>query len=222
MSFPGAGLPTLSAAETATLKAAGDYQDRARGAVLMLEGSPSDHVLAVERGVVKITSVAANGATKLLAIRGPGQLVGDFGCIDGTARSGTAVALTPVSAWKIPAERFLDLVRSDAGLCFAVLRMMVARVRESDAKLGEYGEYSAGDRVVRLLAQLAVNCMGGQAGSGVTIPVDQTELAGSAGVSRETVSRTITALTSRGIARARRGRIVVPDVAALLREAERK
>ena len=211
----------LSAADSARLRADAKYVDYPPGSVLMLEGAVSEHVFLLAKGVVKVTSVSGSGASKLLAIRGRGQLVGDFGCIDGSRRSGTVVAVTAAAAWRLSGDVFLRVLRADPALCFAVLEIMVARVRESDGKLGELGEYSARDRVIRLLARLVVNCVDEHSGDSVTIPVDQSELAGSAGVARETVCRTVTLLARSGIAHGRRGRIVVDDVPALLRQAQR-
>jgi len=211
----------LSTADAARLRAGAKYLDYPAGSVLMLEGAVSDHVFLLAKGVVKITSVSSSGTSKLLAIRGRGQLVGDFGCVDGSRRSGTVAAVTPAAAWRLSGDHFLRVLRGDPALCFAVLEITVSRVRESDGKLGELGEFSARDRVVRLLARLVVNCLDEGPGDSVTIPVDQTELAGSAGVARETVCRTVTLLARSGIAHGRRGRIVVDDVPALLRQAQR-
>lgn len=213
--------PRLSAADTAGLREGATWVDYSRGEILMLDGAPARHVLLIMRGVVKITAESAAGAPKLLAFRGRGQLVGDFGCIDGGPRWGTAQAIGAVGAWRIPGERFLRALRTDTGLCTAVLSVAVARVREAEAKLGEYGEYSSGDRLIRLLARLAVACRDDDGADAVTVPVGQAELAGCAGVARETVCRTVNVLSGLGIAHARRGRIEVDDVPALLRAARR-
>lgn len=190
--------------------------DYDRGAPLILDGEVADFVLLIESGMVKITTGSAGGATKLLAFRGRHQLIGDFGCLDGNPRWGTVEAVTPVRVRRIPGERFLETVRSDIDICFAVLQCTVARVREADDKLGENGEYSSGERVVRLLARLAVICREDERAPGAVIPVAQAALAGCAGVARETVCRTVTALKARGIAHAGRERIVVDDLDGLI------
>ncbi|TWF72858.1 CRP-like cAMP-binding protein [Kitasatospora viridis] len=215
------GEPRLSAAEVGRIRAGGRRASLDHGNVLTLEGTSADKVFLVTHGVVKVSSVSAAGGFKHLAIRGPGQLVGEFACIVGGTRSGTAVAVTDVSAWEIPADRFLHTLRSDPALCFAVLRIIVGRVRESDGRIGELGEFSASDRVVRLLARLGASCAehDGPAAP-VTVPVDQSELAGCAGVARETVSRTLTALARHGMAHGRRGRVVIDDLPALIRRAQ--
>lgn len=213
--------PRLSPADTAGLREGAAWAEFSRGQILMLDGTPAGHVLLIARGVVKITAESEAGTPKLLAFRGRGQLVGDFGCIDGNPRWGTVQAVNTVGAWRIPGDRFLRTLRADAGLCLAVLATTVARVREADGKIGEYGEYSAGDRLVRLLARLAVACREDESADTVTVPVGQAELAGCAGVARETVCRTVNVLSGLGIAHARRGRIEVDDVPALLRAARR-
>lgn len=212
--------PRLSDAEAARLRVGGRHVDFEQGKILTFEDSRSDRVFLLTRGVVKISSVSAGGALKLLAIRGSGQLVGEFGCIDGGPRSGTTVAVTRGSAWEIPADRFLHTLRSDAAICFAVMQIIVGRVRESDGRIGEYGEFSAADRVVRLLARLGASCAADVVDGAVVVPVDQAELAGCAGVARETVSRTITTLARAGVAHGRRGRVVIDDLPALIRRAQ--
>ena len=219
MSFPVSEL-RLSDAQAARVRAGGRHFDFRPGHVLTLEGARPDKVFLLTRGVVKVASVSVSGASKLLAIRGRGQLVGEFGCIDGGPRSGTAAAVTKGSAWEIPGDLFLRALHSDAELCFAVLKITVGRVRESDEKIGELGTYSAADRVIRLLARLAVSCADGVVGGALTIPVDQSELAGCAGVVRETVSRTVTMLARDGIAHGGRGRIVIDDLPALIHKAQ--
>jgi len=210
----------LPAEHAATLREGAAWVNYPRNKVLMMDGEPAKHVLLLARGVVKITAESAAGTPKLLAFRGRGQLVGEFGCIDGSARSGTVRVIKPVGAWRISRDRFLHNLRADAPLCFSVLASVVARVRESDESVGEYGTYSSGDRVIRQLARLAVACLDEEGAATVAVPVGQVELAGSAGVVRETVSRTIKILAERGIAKARRGSIDVLDVNALVRSAQ--
>lgn len=187
--------------------------------VLMQEGWPSDHVLLIEQGLVKITSTTQDGTSKVLALRGANDLVGDFGCVDDTPRSGTVAAMTPITAWKVSAKRFQSLLRSDSALCYSVLRLTVARVRESDGKLGAFGEVSAPDRVIQHLAALACSLAHGAGDKRVRVPVDHIELGASAGVSRATVSRTLRRLVLAGIVQNYRGSIEVIDFPALMDKA---
>lgn len=216
--------PRLSPAEAARLRASGTYLDYPRNSVLTEPGAAVEHVFLLTRGVVKVVGEPVEGGSgaRLLAVRGRGQLVGDLDCIDGSRPAAAVVAVTAVAAWRLPAAAFLRAVREDSALCFALLEVAVARVREAQDELGILSALGARDRVVRLLARLVATCLDEQPSDSVTIPVDQAELAGGAGVARETVCRTVTLLSRRGIAHTRRGRIMVDDVPALMSEARKR
>ena len=70
-----------------------ELQRRARsrrfksGAVVFHEGTASDGVIVIVRGRVKVSTVTAAGKEVLLAVRGPGDLLGELSAIDGLARS---------------------------------------------------------------------------------------------------------------------------------------
>ncbi|MFE4381349.1 Crp/Fnr family transcriptional regulator [Streptomyces cyaneofuscatus] len=212
--------PYLLSEHVALLRDNGRREAKPAG-VLMQEGSPSDHLLLIERGLVKITSAGRDGSSKLLAFRGVGDLVGDFGCIDGAPRSASVVALVPVIAWVVPATRFQRLLHHHEVLSQAVLRLTVERVRESDRKLSALGEASASERVIRLLADLAVSLVGdaGSTSTRVSVPVTHHELGTSAGVSRATVARALRDLKLAGIAEQRRGSIQVTNLPGLTKAA---
>ncbi|MFC4501395.1 MULTISPECIES: Crp/Fnr family transcriptional regulator [Streptomyces] len=189
-----------------------------RGETLMREGSPADQVILVEDGLVKITAETANGYTSVLAIRGPGELIGELACVDGGHRSATVTALRAGHGVAVPAERFRQLLRRHGALALTVLRSVADRLRHSDRLRGEHGAYPAGIRVARVLADLALSHgvpVPGRPGA-VTVLVNQRELAGAAGASRESVARTTRGLQRDGQVTVGRGRIVVKDPRALL------
>src|SRR4029434_6622683 len=55
--------------------------------VLCLAGDPGDGCYRVEQGLLKVTMIAASGAERILAIVGPGAIVGELSTIDGLPRS---------------------------------------------------------------------------------------------------------------------------------------
>ncbi|MET7869876.1 Crp/Fnr family transcriptional regulator [Streptomyces cyaneofuscatus] len=211
--------PRLTPAQVDLLRGRSRRQTGLSG-VLMWEGGPSDHLLLIERGLVKITSSSRDGAPTLLALRGADELVGDFGCIDNAPRSGTVVAVGPVTAWKLSAERFQRLLHTDIDLCNMALSLTVARVRESDQRLGAFREITGPGRVIRLLADLAASLAVGADDLCAHVPVTHEELGAGAGVSRASVTRALRGLAGVGIIRQRRGSIDVTDLPALVKRAE--
>src|SRR5207248_2281569 len=83
----------LTGDEWRTLEVAGRprrYRARQR---LIGEGEPGDHVIAVLGGRVKVSVQTRSGREILLAIKEPGDLVGELSAIDGRPREATSRAL---------------------------------------------------------------------------------------------------------------------------------
>src|SRR5882724_5036372 len=88
------------------LIAAGTPRRWAPGQILIRESDTTDHVVLIICGQVKISSAAPTGRQVLLAIRGPGDLLGESSAIDGEVRSATATALTAVEAVTLTGAEF--------------------------------------------------------------------------------------------------------------------
>ncbi len=174
----------------------------------MNEGDRSDHVVIIHAGRVKVTSAAESGKQVLLAIRGPGDLLGEFSAIDGRARSATVTALSAVSATVVPGQAFRAMLRTDGRAAFAMLQVVIHRLREADVQRLEYGAHTVTERVSRLLLDYAARY--GQADDDrvvITLPLTQDELAHAAGASREAVAKSLRLLRDRKAVRTGRRRI---------------
>ena len=55
--------------------------------ILFLAGDPGDGCYRLNDGLLKVSMVSPAGAERILAILGPGSLVGDMAMIDGHPRS---------------------------------------------------------------------------------------------------------------------------------------
>ncbi|TJZ41977.1 Crp/Fnr family transcriptional regulator [Streptomyces piniterrae] len=201
------------------IRAAGRTRTWQQGVVLFLEGDPPDSVALIEEGLVKITADSDNGYTSLLAIRGPGELIGEMACLDGRTRSATVTAMQTVRGTVVTSERFLALLEEHGPLALSVIRSITARLRDSDGLRADQGALPAGVRVARVLLGLALRhgtAPPGQPGSRA-LSVNQQELAGAAGTSRESVVRTLRRLQDHGLVTTSRGRTLVLDLRTLAR-----
>ncbi|MGH3695164.1 MAG: Crp/Fnr family transcriptional regulator [Pseudonocardiaceae bacterium] len=199
------------------LRLAGRKKRYSPGDTIFAEGDRSDFAVLLDKGTVKVTTIAENGYTSVLALRGADDLIGEFGCLDDRPRGASVTALTPVTATLITCRRFLGLLRERSDLLFSLLMITVARVHESDRRRLEFGAYLAIDRVGRVLLDLARRHgepIEDSPGS-VFVPALQRDLAGAAGASRETVVRILRGLTESGVITTRRGGIVVTDLTLL-------
>ncbi|MEW2299492.1 Crp/Fnr family transcriptional regulator [Streptomyces sp. NPDC006655] len=205
------------------IREAGHPRGWGRGEVLMREGDPADSVVLLTGGLVKATVDSANGYTSLLALRGPGELLGELACIDGGPRGATVTAMRRSAGVVVAGDAFLRLLERDSALCLAVLRSVVGRLRDSDGLRAEQGARTTRARVAGLLVKLAVQY--GSAASeappgAVAVQVNQRELASATGASRESVVRCLRAMQQEGLVVTGRGRTVVLDLAGLRRWAE--
>ena len=77
----------------AALLAAATPRNLTADEVLFLAEDPGDGLYRLDEGLLKISIASASGAERILAILGPGSIVGDLAIIDGLPRSATVTAL---------------------------------------------------------------------------------------------------------------------------------
>ncbi len=203
-----------------TLEAAGRRRRFKARQRLFREGEPGDHVLAIVSGRVKVSVLTRSGREILLAVKEPGDLVGELSVIDGRPRSATAIALEPVEALVVTAPAFVEFVESHPRIAVRLLRMLAAQIRDADRRSVDRDAGDITCRVARRLVDLAER-LGEHRGSGVeiTLLLAQDDLAAWVGASREATSRALAGLRAEGWLTTGRQRIVLTDVAALRRRA---
>ena len=209
-------LELLTEPERADLMRRGRRRAWERDEIVCTEGERSDWVLVVLSGWAKASSDTARGAEVLLAVRGPGALLGDMAAIDGQPRSATVTALDPLTALVVPVAEFSGFLQAHGRIGFLLMRMLVERLRDADRKRIEFGAHSTAGRVATRLVELAER-FGEQTPTGlrVAVPLSQDELAGWTGASREAVSKALGVLRSYGWITTGRRQIIVHDLEAL-------
>ncbi|MET8567264.1 Crp/Fnr family transcriptional regulator [Streptomyces sp. NPDC004783] len=212
------GVPFLARLEkedrTALLGIGRPLRYRARS-VILHQDEPSSHVLLLLHGWTKVTAIAANGYEALLALRGPGDIVGEGAALSGRHRSATVTALDAVEAVVIDRARFTAFLTAHPRAALRLLGLTTDRQRSTDRRRLEWAALSVRERLAVLLLEL-VRTHGNRTEEGVelTIGLSQQEFAGSVGSSREAVARLLKELRDRHVVVTRRRRIVVlrPEV----------
>jgi CRP-like cAMP-binding protein len=211
-------LSMLTPEEIDALRAAGRSRRWDRGTAVMTEGDTSDWVLVLTEGRVKASSHTSSGTEVVLAIRGPGGLVGEFSAIDGSPRSATVTALEPITG--IVVHDFPAYLEQHGRVATLLMQSVTGKVRDSDRKRIEYGAFDTTGRVATRLLELA-DRYGEQTDNGVRValPLSQDELAGWTGASREAVSKALRTLRERGLIETGRRRVVIHDIDRLRKRA---
>lgn len=206
----------LTGAEWRELAGKGRLRHLPRGAHLLFEGAQSDVVFVVLSGRVKVFSATSEGDEIVLAVRGPGALLGDLAAIDDEPRSASVVALEPVEALTVPAATFREYLLAQPRVTLILMRTLTARLREADRRRLEFGSLDTLTRVAARLVELA-DRFGAAEGDGVriTLSLTQEDLASWVGASREAVVKALGTLRSRGWITTERRSVVIRDLAAL-------
>jgi CRP/FNR family transcriptional regulator, cyclic AMP receptor protein len=209
-------LSLLAPEDRAALEDAGARREYPRGCVMVHRGDDSAGVFVLLEGRVKIAAATAEARDAVLAFRGPGDLVGELGAIDGEQRSADVAALEPVVALALAASDFQRLIAARPGIGIALLRVVAGRQRDADRDLATLGAHDVLGRVARRLIDLCdrygTDC---EEGVAISLPLTQEELAGWTGSSREAVSKALNTLRGLGWVETRRRELVVTDLAAL-------
>lgn len=211
-------LASLTPAEAAALEARATRRAYTRGHALFHEHGAPDRVIVLVSGFVKLSRVSEDGREVILAIRGPGDLIGEQSAIDGRPRSATATALDEMTALALSRDDFIALLECEPRIALVVLRMLSARLREADVGRMELSLQDATGRVAARILELAER-FGAAAEAGVEIhlPISQEELAGWTGCSRDSVVKALQSMRGLGWIETGRRRITVLELDQLRR-----
>lgn len=206
------GTALLTQEQLEELRRLGRTRRLSRGVTLFSEGDRSDSVAYVLGGRVKVSYHTRAGDEVVLALHGPGQLLGELSVIDGSPRSASVVALEPVDVLLVPASTFRRFLTAHPDVTLRLLELLAERLRDADRKRVEFGSHDVVGRVAARLSELTERY--GVAGDGIVdveLPLTQDELAAWVGASREGVSKALRVLRDRGVIATGRRRIVVHD-----------
>jgi CRP-like cAMP-binding protein len=211
-------LGVLTRQQAQSLKARAIPRRFRKGQAVFHEGGPSDRVVALLSGRVKVSTTTTEGKEIVLAFRGPGDLLGELSVIDGQPRSASVEAIEPVEALAITTPDFKAFLVEHPEIGLMLLETLTRRLRDADRKRVEYGAHDTVGRVSARLLELAEE-YGEEDPRGVRIglPLSQEELAGWTGASREAVSKALQTLRAAGWVVTERRRITVCDPEALRR-----
>ena len=182
-----------------------------RGATLFTEGDRSDWLAVVLSGQVKVFSLTDEGREVVLALLGPGELVGELTAIDGQPRSATAAAVDDVEVLAVPVDAFRAFLETTPRAAVGLIEMLVRRLRAATARQVEIASRDTVTRLARRLVELAEAA----GGDSTWLSVTQEQLAAWIGSSREAVSKALKALRDRGWIETQRRRSRVLDLEQL-------
>jgi CRP/FNR family cyclic AMP-dependent transcriptional regulator len=159
--------------------------------VLFLAGDAGDGCYRVEQGLLKVSIISPAGAERILAIVGPGALLGELSTIDGLPRSASVAAVRESELSFVSRAAFQAFADQHPDVYKHLVTLLAGRLRDTDAVVAAGSFLPLKGRVARALLDLS-EAFGQDVGRGrilIRQKISQSDLAAMAGIARENVSR---------------------------------
>jgi len=159
--------------------------------VLFLAGDPGDGFYRVDDGLLKVSIASPTGTERILAILGPGSIVGELAMLDGLPRSASVVAVRNSELQFVSRAKFEECTRKYPEVYKHLVALLASRLRETDEVIAAESFLPLKGRVAMTLLELADH-FGDDVGAGRIVirhKFGQSELAAMAGIARENVNR---------------------------------
>ena len=158
-----------------------------KGKPVFVQGEPSDAVMYIERGSIKMSVLSRTGKEAVVAMLGPGDFFGEAALTGQSIRIGTATATAPTTVLIIDKTTMLRLLRDEPAFSEQFIAYMLARNLRIEADLVDHLFNSSEKRLARALLLLAR--YGDQAAAERRIPkISQETLAEMVGTTRSRVN----------------------------------
>jgi CRP/FNR family transcriptional regulator, cyclic AMP receptor protein len=217
--WPGNSLmAALSEPEREALLSIGSRVLLRRGSSMVRQGEPGEMLFVLLAGYVKVTVSADDGNEIILALRGRGELIGEFAVIDGRPRTASVSALEPVVAARISRLPFLAFCAQYPDANGKLMRALTDKLRTATDRRAAARFLDPDARLARTLSELAArHGTPGPDGVVIALPLTQADLGALAVVAQSTVERILRDFREEGIVQSQYRRTVVLDMAALQR-----
>ncbi|GAA2237081.1 Crp/Fnr family transcriptional regulator [Rarobacter faecitabidus] len=169
-----------------------------KGEVLFREGALGDQLFVITGGKIKLGRTSQDGRENLLAVLGPGEMLGELSLFDPGPRTATATAVSDATLLELPHQRLTSWITTHPAVAVPLLGALAARLRRTDEALADLVFSDVPGRVAKALLDLA-DRFGQPVSDGirVTHELTQEELAQLVGASRETVNKALADFTTR-------------------------
>jgi CRP/FNR family transcriptional regulator, cyclic AMP receptor protein len=209
-------LEALTPEEVADLRASGRERHYDANVALFHEGDDGGSVIVLLAGRAKLTVPSSSGREVIVAVRGPGDLLGELAALVEAPRSATVATIEPVDALIMAGSAFASFLERNSRVALVILRMVAERLLYADLQQAQFATHDVVGRVAHRLVELTER-FGVDAEEGIVldVPLSQEELAGWTGASIEATAKALRQLRSLGWIATGRRSIEVNDLAAL-------
>jgi CRP/FNR family cyclic AMP-dependent transcriptional regulator len=208
----------LTAEQLSTLNGLLHRRSVPAGTLLMLADDPGDVAYLILSGTIKIYLEQRDGAEMILALLGPGEIIGEMSLVERQRRSANVVTQEACVLLSLDRKAFETCLQTMPILALNLVRLLARRLRLANAQIQALGTLDIYGRVAHQILAFARE-YGTPADNGsllIPLRLTQSDVASLVGASRVRVNQVIVAYKRRRyISVDKAYRITVHNVAAL-------
>ena len=147
-------LEALSTTEMSRLLSIAEEIELPKGSQIFSPGSPVTSIFIIERGRVKLCKLSQQNKSLVIALLGPGELIGE-GIWEAGFHEYEALALDDTALYEIPLQAFEGLLRSYPDLGLRFIQLFGLRLRDAHNRIEDIVLRPVPGRVARLILGMA-------------------------------------------------------------------
>ncbi|WP_159941028.1 MULTISPECIES: Crp/Fnr family transcriptional regulator [unclassified Nocardiopsis] len=211
----------LGDAQWESLLRAGSVRVHSESDCVMEQGKRDDTVHLLVRGSVKVSVLMREGVETPIAVRGPGEVLGEMSVMSGLPRTATVRSTREgCTTHVIRGRTFRHLIRS-MDLDRALWEHSVRRQQESEALRTQMAALTSRQRMAETMIRLSTPLAAGDGGErGIELHLTQRELGDALGRSLSWVQGELRRLREEGVVSTRRRKLVIHSAEELRRAAD--
>ena len=208
-------LAGLTEPELNAIKTELRIRQHAKRDVVLQKGGEGDGLLFLLSGQLQVIDVTEDGRAIGLRMLAPGDFFGEIAVINGSRRTASVLAMTPVLVAFLPAPAALHMFSHYPSAANQMLRHLAAKIQRDSEFRSLLSINDTKRRIYSYLAQMTTpQSQPGQPDVVEHLPTHQ-DIANMINTSRETVTRALTALAQQGIVQKDLHRLIIVDPKAL-------
>ena len=207
-------LAGLSDEEVLRIKPELRFRQYAKRDVVLQKGAAGDGLLFLLSGQMQVIDVTEDGRAIGLRMLAPGDFFGEIAVINGSQRTASVVAMSPVLVAFLPAPAALHMFSHYPSVANQMLRHLAAKIQRDSEFRSLLSINNTTRRIYTYLVQMKTPAQPGQPEVVENLPTHQ-DIANMINTSRETVTRALTALAQQGIIQKDTHRLVIVNPQAL-------
>lgn len=190
-----------------------------QGEYLYPQNEPSPGAFFIESGKVKIFRIMDNGIESILRIARRYGIVGEVSAFSGEESSPAAIALNPVTAYLISADRMTELIQKGGEFALFIVENLTYKLKGQSDQLGNISGKKVNNRLAATLCTL--DYYGIPSDEENWFFISHAELAGIIGATRPHVTMILNRFREEGMIELKKNRIRITEKKRLLHTAEK-